>query len=204
LGVAVSVTATPGGYEPALQVPLLAGAGVATVPPVPGFTVSEKHWAKRHVMEVVLAGMVNVTGLAVLAMPPVQSRNVVPELTVTLAVTGAPTGQRPAAHVWLHVLVGFSRTLEVVPVLTEAIVSCKHATNVAVTVAELAGMLKASGLVVPLAPPLHVRKVDRVPSLAGVRATTSPVTKDPAAHARLLVGFAVTDPAVPAVGRLSA
>jgi len=102
------------------------------------------------------------------------------------------------------VLVG-APTLPVALVRRAALAdSCTHATKVAVTDAAAFGMVNASGVVVPVALPLHVRKVDRVPSLAGVRVTASPDTKDPAAHARLLVGFAVTDPAVPAVGRLSA
>jgi len=71
----------------------------------------------------------------------------------------------------------------------------------AVSEAERVGMVKASGLAVPLASPLHVRNVDGAVTITE-RDTASPATNEPVAHAKLLVGFCETL-LVPGLSRLS-
>jgi len=109
-----------------------------------------------------------------------------------VAVIGAPTGKRIDVQEC-----GQPLTTETVPGLPEAVaVTCTHGRKLAVIAAGPGGMVNAMVLAVPVASPLHSRKVD-VPSLAdAVIDTVAPATYQYTSHARLL-GVCVTTPLLP-------
>jgi len=115
-----------------------------------------------------------------------------------VAVIGAPAGKRINVQVCDQPL---STDTVPLPDTTDE-VTCTHGRKFAVIAAGPAGMVNAMVLAVPVASPLHSRKVD-VPSLAApLRVTVAPATYHSDEHARLL-GVCEMTPLGPGLTRLT-